>query len=250
MKKFIGFALIATVAFGMAAQAAPPEGEGWRSLFNGTTLEGWENRSGHEELWQVKDGVIDCNPRIDLPGDKTLWSKESFGDFQLYLEWRIKGTKGEYPMPIVLPDGSHKLDKNGKPIITMMPNADSGIYLRGSSKSQVNIWCWPVGSGEVYGYRMDKNMPPEVRAGVTPKMKADKPIGEWNTFIITMKGDRMTVELNGKKVIENARMPGVPEEGQLALQHHGGYHKGDDKWSPASSLVQFRNIYIKELEEK
>ena len=33
---------------------------------------------------------------------------------------------------------------------------DSGIYLRGSSKSQVNIWCWPIGSGEVYGYRTDE----------------------------------------------------------------------------------------------
>lgn len=43
--------------------------------------------------------------------------------------------------------------------------------------------------------------------------------------------------------------PGVPEEGPLALQHHGGYHKGDDQWNPASSLVQFRNIYIKELDK-
>ena len=30
-----------------------------------------------------------------------------------------------------------------------------------------SIWMWPIGSGEVYGYRMDKKMPPEVRAGVT-----------------------------------------------------------------------------------
>ena len=43
------------------------------------------------------------------------------------------------------------------------PNGDSGIYLRGSSKSQVNIWCWPIGSGEVYGYRTDASQPPEMR---------------------------------------------------------------------------------------
>lgn len=248
MKNLAEFALIALVAVTLSAQAAPPEGEGWRSLFNGENLDGWENKSGHAEIWQVKDGVIDCNPRVDLPGDKTLWSKESFRDFRLYIEWRIKGTKGEYPVPTVLPDDSHKLDENGNAIITMMPNADSGIYLRGSSKSQINIWCWPIGSGEVYGYRMDDKMPPEVRAGVTPKMKADKPIGEWNTFIVTMKGDRLTVELNGKTVIENAQMPGTPDEGPLALQHHGGYHKADDQWNSASSLVQFRNIYIKPLE--
>lgn len=247
MKKLVGFALLALVAAALNAQAAPPEGEGWRSLFNGENLDGWDNKSGHAEVWQVKDGVIDCNPRVDLPGDKNLWSKESFRDFQLYIEWRIKGTKGEYPVPTVLPDGSHKLDENGNPIITMTPNADSGIYLRGSSKAQINIWCWPVGSGEVYGYRMDDKMSPEVRAGVTPKMKADKPIGEWNSFVITMKGDRLTVELNGQTVIENAQMPGTPEEWPLALQHHGGYHKGDDQWNSASSLVQFRNIYIKPL---
>ena len=56
-----------------------------------------------------------------------------------------------------------------------VPDSDSGIYLRGSSKSQVNIWCWPIGSGEVYGYRMDDKMPPEVRAGVTPKQKPTSP---------------------------------------------------------------------------
>jgi len=63
-------------------------------------------------------------------------------------------------MPVVLPDGTHKLDENGKEIKIPTPNADSGIYLRGVGKSQINIWCWPIGSGEVYGYRMDKTMPP------------------------------------------------------------------------------------------
>jgi len=248
MKKAWVFVIAAALAFSVTAPAQPPEGEDWRSLFDGESLEGWENRSGHEEIWQVVDGVIDCNPRRDLPGDKNLWSTESFGDFQLYLEWRIKATKGEYPMPTILPDGSYKTDDEGNVIITPTPNADSGVYVRGSSKAQVNIWCWPVGSGEVWGYRTDQNMPPEVRAGVTPKKNADKPVGEWNAFLITMKGDRLTVEVNGEKVIENAQLPGVPEEGALALQHHGGYHKENDDWDSAASLVQFRNIYIKELD--
>ncbi|MFB6247179.1 MAG: DUF1080 domain-containing protein [Salinibacter sp.] len=126
-------------------------------------------------------------------------------------------------------------------------NADSGIYLRGTPKAQVNIWNWPVGSGEVYGYRTDDSMPPEVRAGVTPTTRADKSLGEWNTFVITMKGDRLTVELNGTTVLENARLPGVPEAGPLALQHHGGYNKKTDTWNAASSLVQFRDIYVREL---
>ena len=109
----------------------------------------------------------------------------------------------------------------------------------------MNIWCWPTGSGEVYGYRMDEKMPTAVRTGVTPRANADKDIGEWNAFEITMKGDRLTVVLNGITVIENAQLPGVPARGRIALQHHG--QKKDGVWTGPPSLVQFRNISIKEL---
>ena len=228
--------------------AAPPEGgpeAGFITLFDGKDLSEWKVPEGDNGHWKILDGVIDYDARSEAPGDKNLWTQKEYGDFVLMIDWKIKETHGLYPVPTVLPDGSHKQDENGKEIITMLPNADSGIYLRGTPKAQVNIWCWPVGSGEVYGYRMDKKMPPEVRAGVTPKVKADNPVGEWNTFVITMKGDRLTVELNGKTVLKNAQLPGVPERGRLALQHHGGFKNGE--YSPASSLMQFRNIYIKEL---
>jgi hypothetical protein len=92
---------------------------------------------------------------------------------------------------------------------------------------------------------MDQKMPPQVRAGVTPRLLADHDIGEWNTFEITMKGDRLWVKLNGKQVIENAKLPGIPARGPLALQHHGAKRNGE--WTGTSSLVQFRNISIKEL---
>ncbi len=112
----------------------------------------------------------------------------------LHVEWRIKETPYVNPnVPIIRYDGTHKKDATGKEITIAVPDSDSGIFLRGSSKSQVNIWCWPTGSGEVYGYRMDETMPPAVRAGVTPKANADKDIGQWNAFEITMKGDRLTV---------------------------------------------------------
>ena len=114
-----------------------------------------------------------------------------------------------------------------------------------SGKSQVNIWCWPIGSGEVYGYRMDAKMPPEVRAGVTPKHQADKPVGEWNEFEITLKGDRLTVVLNGIAVIEKAQLPDIPAKGPIQLQHHGGFRDGKCLGPP--SLVQFRKIRIKPL---
>ncbi len=214
-------------------------------LFNGRDFSGWKLPVGDNGHWKVIDGVIDYDARSEATGSKDLWTEKEYRNFILRIDWRIKETTGLYNMPTVLPDGSHKKGADGKDILTPTPNADSGIYLRGSTKSQVNIWCWPIGSGEVYGYRMDKNMPASVRAGVTPKIHADNPVGEWNRFEITLKGDRLTVALNAKTVIENAELPDIPEKGPLGLQHHGGFKDG--KYSPASSLVQFRNISITEL---
>lgn len=221
---------------------------GMISLFDGNSLDGWKLHPKSAGHWQVIDGVIDYDALSEAPdlNDKHMWTEESFGDFELSVDWRIKETHGRYPVPTVLPDGSHKTDENGKVILTPTPNADSGILLRGQLKSQCNIWCWPIGSGEVYGYRMDKNMPAEVRAGVTPKVRADNPVGEWNRFVIRMVGDRLTVNLNGQIVIENARLPGVPAAGPIGFQHHGGLEK-DGSYNNASSLVQFRNVFIKRL---
>ena len=233
--------------FGMGCLLA--EEEGFEPLFNGQDLSGWKIPVGDNGHWKVVDGVIDYDALSEGPDkEKHLWTEREFGDFVLKIDWRIKKTTGLYDMPIVLPDGTHKLDEDGKEIKIPTPNADSGIYLRGSGKAQVNIWCWPIGSGEVYGYRMNKEMPPEVRAGVTPKVRADNPAGEWNTFVITMKGDRLRVELNGQTVIENAQLPDVPEAGPIALQHHGGMNPKTGEYSAASSLMQFRNISIKELD--
>jgi len=222
--------------------------DGFTSLFNGRDLTNWTVPEGDNGHWKVLDGVIDYDACSEAPGkDKNLWTAKEYGDFTLKIDWRLKQTTGLYDMPVVLPDGTHKLDDKGKEIKIPTPNADSGIYLRGQGKSQINIWCWPVGSGEVYGYRMDKTMSPEVRAGVTPKVKADKPVGEWNTFEITMKGDHLTVLLNGQTVIDKAQLPGVPAKGKLGLQHHGGKNPQTGEMSAASSLIQFRNISIKEL---
>ena len=223
--------------------------EGFVRLFNGKDLTGWKVPEGDNGHWKVIDGVIDYDAQSEAKGDKNLWTRESFEDFTLHIEWRFKRTTGLYAMPTILPDGSDKTDANGKVIKTLRPNADSGILLRGAGKSQINIWCWPIGSGEIWGYRRDQLMPPEVRAGAVPKVRADNPVGQWNAFDITMKGERVTVALNGKTVIDNTRLPGIPKSGPIALQHHGGLNKKTGEMSPASSLIQFRNICIRRLDE-
>lgn len=237
----VGFTLCSTV-FG----DDPPAG--FTSLFNGKDLSGWTIPEGDNGHWKVVDGVIDYDARSEAAGDKNLWTERSFGDFELLVDWRIK----EAPhvnngIRYILPDGSYARDATGQVISIPLPDADSGILLRGNVKNQVNIWCWPAGSGEFYGYRNDSNMPAEVRAAVTPRTQADNPVGEWNTFHITARGDRVTVVLNETTVIENAQLPGIAESGPLGLQHHG--RLVDGKWSGAPSLMQFRNIYVRELSE-
>jgi hypothetical protein len=230
----------------LLAGAALNGQEGFTSLFNGKDLTGWKIPQGDNGHWKVVDGVIDYDAESEAPGEKSLTSEREFADYVLRMEWRIKGTPYVNPnVFIVRPDGSHKKDADGKDIRIPVPDSDSGVYMRGFSKAQVNIWAWPVGSGEVYGYRMDQKLPPEVRAGVTPKRNMDKNIGEWNAFEITMQGDRLTVVLNGEEVISKAQLPGVPAKGPIVLQHHGGKKNG--VWASPPSLVQFRNIAIKEL---
>ncbi len=242
-----GLAALALILVGAAPQAGTDEG--FITLFNGVDLKGWKAPEGDNGHWKVIEGVIDYDARSESKGAKNLVSDKEYGDFVLRLDWRLKETPWINPnVPYVLPDGTHARGVDGKELKFALPDSDSGVYLRDiqSGKSQVNIWCWPIGSGEVYGYRTDPRMPASVRAGVTPRHQADRPVGEWNSFEITLKKDRLTVVLNGITVIENAELPGIPERGPIAFQHHGGFKDG--KYFGNPSLVQFRNVRIKSLD--
>ncbi len=199
--------------------------QGFRPLYTGVDLAGWKADSANDGHWVPKNWVLDYDGK-----GKDLWTEKEYGDFVLVADWRLTRKPVEKENPVIDADGNDTGRKE-----KVLDAGDSGIYLRGSSKSQVNIWCWPCGSGEVYGYRTDAAQPAEVRKGVTPKVNADNKPGQWNRFVITMKGDRLTVELNGKLVLENAQLPGVKPRGPIALQNHG-------------DPIQFANLYIKELE--
>jgi 3-keto-disaccharide hydrolase len=224
------------------------EAEGFVPLFTGLDLRGWKVPEGDNGHWKVVNQVIDYDAQSESPErDKSLWSEREFGDFQLIADWRIKSTPYMNPRVYnVLPDGSEELGPDGEPKPVPQPDSDSGIYLRGMGKYQVNIWCWPVGSGEMYGVRRDASMPAEVRAGVTPQVKADNPVGQWNRFDITVRGSTVKVLLNGKVVLPGVTIPGLPERGPIALQHHGSQKDGE--WTSPPSLVQFRNVFVRELD--
>ena len=135
--------------------------------------------------------------------NNSLCTVKDYGDFEMYVDWKIG------------------------------PNGDSGIYLRGSP--QVQIWDaakHPEGSGGLYNNQKNPRK---------PLVKADRPVGEWNTFRIIMIGDRVTVYLNDARVVEDTILENYWERdkpiyatGQIELQNHGNF-------------LYFRNIYIREI---
>ena len=205
--------------------ALMPYDNGFVSLFNGKDLAGWKALVGNPitrakmsaaELqteqnltnektkgdWIVKDGLLIFTGHGD-----NLATEKQYGDFEMYVDWKIT--------------------KKG----------DAGIYLRGSP--QVQIWDTSrrdvgaqVGSGGLYNNQKNQSKPLVV---------ADNPIGEWNTFHIMMKGEKVTVYLNGILVTDNVilenywdhSLPIFTKE-QIELQAHG-------------TNVAYRNIYLKEI---
>ena len=92
----------------------------------------------------------------------------------------------------------------------------------------------PKGSGALWN-DVDTN------PGKWPLVKADNPVGAWNTFHIKMVGDKVWVKLNDKLVVDGVVLENYWERGkpiyptgQIELQNH-------------SNPLYFKNIYIKEL---
>ena len=103
------------------------------------------------------------------PGNDIL-TDQTFGDFKLEAEFRY-------------PEGSN-----------------SGIYLRGRHEVQIE---------DNYGMSTDSHYIGGVYGFLTPQVNAAKPAGQWQTMKITLVGRVVTVELNGKAVIERQIIPGI-----------------------------------------
>lgn len=205
---------------------------GFKRIFDGRTLVDWKVDSKNTIEWSPNSGILKHRSVVGESPD--LWTQKEYGNFTLVFDWRWSGRGPQKFQPLILADGSQKTGADGQPELIEIEELDSGIYLRGNTKSKVHLWSWTVGSGEIDGYRTDPAMPAEIRASVTPKVKADRPLGEWNRTMITMIGDRLTVSINGRVVIENAQLLGVPARGPIGLQHHG-------------AAIDFANLWVKEL---
>lgn len=220
-----------------AEQTANPY-EGFTALFDGKALGGWQVTDGNKDIWTASGShfVAKAGVKHEKGTDPNLWTEKSYKDFVLVADWKYRTKPVKKMVNKIAPNGEEPVPgPDGKPEqIEVEEPADSGIYLRGTSKAQVNIWVRPIGSGDIRGYRVDKSLPMDIRTACTPKVNADAKPGSWNRFVITMKGDRATVELNGKTIIENAQLPGIAAEGPIALQYH-------------NDEIEFANLFIKEL---
>ena len=193
--------------------------------------------------------MIDYDAQSEAKGDKNLWTEREYGDFVLQLDWRIK----EAPfinknIPYILPDGTHARDIHGKEMKLALPDADSGVFLRGDGHlpGQHLVLADRLGRG-VQRPDRPQDVRPRSAPPSRPGTQADKPVGEWNHFEITVKGKTVEVVLNGKTVIPGADDPRHPRPRAASrFQHHGGKNRTANGPGPPS-LVQFKNIYIKEL---
>ena len=209
-----------------SARAETPDG--FTSLFNGKDLTGWKGLVGNpktraamssEELataQQEADNIMRAhwkaeNGELIFDGKgKSLCTAKDYGDIELYVDWKI------------------------------LEGGDSGLYLRGCP--QVQIWDTEFedyfrhgaenGSGSMWNNKENARF---------PLVKADNPVGQWNTFFIRMIGERVTIKLNGQLIVDNVvlenywerELPIYPR-GQIELQNHG-------------NTLYFRNLYIREL---
>lgn len=187
---------------------------GYRPLFNGRNLEGWEAEGGAaESCWSVQDGLLVCS------GQKGPWlrSVEEFGDFDLRLDYRLStgGNSGVYVR--VPKDGNHHRDNATLPIAGFEVQV-----LDDAAPQHLKLKDYQY-SASIYDI-----------AGANPRVS--RPPGEWNTLEINCKGDRVTIWHNGYQVtdVSNNQSPLLALrslKGFLGLQNH-------------STIVKFRDIRI------
>jgi Domain of Unknown Function (DUF1080) len=226
-------AACAVAAGAPQAPAKPPKG--FISLFDGKDLSGWRGRQpNYDPAAEAK------LPREELAAKQAAWNAARD------LHWKVDTAKGE-----IVSDGQSPHLATAKDYgdfefqvdwLMVSANGDSGVYLRGYP--QVQVWDpdnprevtngAPKGSGALW------NDNPE-NPGKWPLVKADHPVGQWNTFKIKMIGSRAWVSLNDQVTVEGQvldnyfdRAQPIVARGPIELQTHG-------------SEIRFRHIYLREI---
>lgn len=205
--------------------------EGFKCLYTGD-LTGWKVQPGIQAHWQPKNWILTSDGKAQ--GEQsTLWTEKPYGDAVLMVDWRLpaaarKGDAGT----------AKKGDGHGEPEAT--GHGSSGIMLRGSSAAMIRIGRGRGASGggapnDASGFFTDPKLPGALRAPAGPTgAAAEKPRGQWNRFLITMHGERVSVALNGTTLINDVTFPGLAAQGPIGLFNQG-------------EPIEFANVFLKEL---
>jgi len=197
----------------VATKIARPQPAKVVTLFDGKNLDAWTFK---ENGWTIEDHAMTL-----MKGGDYIWTKEQFGDFELYLEFKVS------------------------------QGCNSGVFFRTNPKD-------PVQKGfEIQVYDSNGKKPDKHNTGALYDARpADKmtikPAGEWNTMTLTCKGPQITVVINGEKVNEanlddwkeanknpdgsknkfTTPLKDLPRSGHIGFQDHG-------------QPVWYRNIILK-----
>ena len=208
----LGFALVTAVVEADDKAAAREKVDGFVQLFNGKNLDGW---IGSTKGYSVEDGILACLPK----GGGNLLSAKQYSDFVLRFEFK-------------LPSGGN----NGLAIRTPASGnpAYAGMELQildNTARRYANLKSYQY-HGSIYG--------------VVPAQRGYlKPVGEWNSQEVIVRGTYVRVNLNGVPII-NANIDGLePLDGRK----HPGLKRarGHVGFMGHGARVEFRNIRIKDL---
>lgn len=223
--------VLLSAGFVSSAKGAEPP-KGFTAIFNGKDLTGWvgmphfdpnklaemtpEARAKQIAEWTEdakKHWTVDGEDLVNDGHGAYLTTEKEYGDIELLIDYKT------------------------------VAQADSGIYLRATP--QVQIWDyteaggkWKLGADKGSGGLWNNGAGAK---GKDPLVLADKPFGEWNHFRIVQVGDKTSVWLNDKHVVDNAVMENfwdrsrpLAAKGPIQLQTHGGE-------------IRWKNIFLREI---
>jgi hypothetical protein len=224
-------------AGGKPSAASAGDEVGFVPLFDGKTLDNWEGRAG---FWRVEDGCIVGQTREAFGGPNTflVYKGSDVSDFELRFEYRMHGgNSGVQYRSKMLDDNSKKLFRVGGYQADFDDNNTfSGIvYDEGGVAGGRGIMAE---RGTRVTYDKDGQKKVEKLPMSNQELGAAIKKGDWNQYVVTVKGPHLVHKINGNttsEVIDHSDK--ALKSGILALQLHAG----------PPMKVEFRNLRIKKL---
>ena len=207
--------LLTAAAFALTAfTATAAEKDGFTSVFNAKDFIGW---AGPVENYEVVEGAVVCKKGKG----GTIYTKEQYGDFVVRLEFKVPAN-GNNGLAIRYP-GTGDPAYTGMCELQVLDDKYKGIDPRQAH-------------GSAYGM-------------AAAKRGHQKPVGEWNTQEVTVKGPTIKVVLNGTTILD-ADLSKVDPATFMGKSKHPGLAltKGHFGFAGHGDAVQFRKIEIKKLD--